>query len=78
MKRIIIGGIIMIGLSAFVAGCSGTPTQAGAPCEKCNYGFVSVGKTPQKRYWCIVDGKTYDCSKNPAECPECRAMKDMK
>ena len=77
MKRFIFGGIGVV-MAVVVAGCTGTPTQAGAPCDKCNYGFVGVGKRTEKRYWCVIDGKTYDCSKNPAECPDCRGMKDMK
>lgn len=64
-------------LAAAMAGCASTgPTL---PCEKCDYGYEYKGKRtelkkfchPDKPVCCIKDGKTYDCSKSPMECPEC-------
>ena len=63
------------------AGCSAVGGRAETPCEKCDYGYIYVGKRAELRKWCkvegdkatccIKDGKIYDCSKNPPECPEC-------
>lgn len=59
-----------------LAGCAGTGTTPGTPCEKCEYGYVSVqkdlsGRRVNRLAVCIVDGKTMDCTKNPPECPDC-------
>ena len=61
---------------AIIAGCSSnlTPEQQGMPCNECDYGYVPVRKTTERRVWCIKDGKTLDCKKTPAECPECRGV----
>ena len=66
-------------LAISVVGCAGVGPKT--PCEKCDYGYVYVGKRPELKKWCnpnadkptccIKDGKFYDCSKNPMECPEC-------
>lgn len=63
-----------------VAGCASTG-GVSTPCEKCEYGYVYLGKRTELRKWCkvegdkatccIKDGKIYDCSKTPMECPEC-------
>ena len=67
-------GILLI--LATVAGCSSnlTPAERGMPCSECDYGYVPVKKQTERRVWCVKDGKTLDCKKNPAECPECRKM----
>jgi len=67
-------------LAAGLVGCASTG-GANVPCEKCDYGYVYLGKRTELRKWCntsgdkatccIKDGKIYDCSKVPAECPEC-------
>jgi hypothetical protein len=67
-------------LAIALGGCASLSTPP-TPCEKCDYGYVYVGKRPELRKWCkiegdkatccIKDGKIYDCSKNPPECPEC-------
>lgn len=59
-------GLIALAL----AGCASTGGSA-TPCEKCDYGYVAVGKRYERRAWCIVDGKKMDCAKTPPECPEC-------
>lgn len=58
------------------AGCSSnlTPQERGMPCNECDYGYVPVRKTVERRVWCIKDGKTLDCKKTPAECPQCRRI----
>jgi len=69
-------------LLAVVAGCSSNNAhehnhahgQQGTPCDHCDYGYVPVKHTSERRVWCIKDGKMLDCQKNPAECPECRKM----
>jgi hypothetical protein len=68
-------------LAAALAGCATAAGGAKTPCEKCDYGYVYLGKRSELRKWCntdgekptccIKDGKIYDCSKNPMECPEC-------
>ncbi len=68
-------------LAVLVAGCASTGGGVQTPCEKCDYGYVYLGKRSELRKWCnpnadkptccIKDGKIYDCSKNPMECPEC-------
>ena len=67
-------------LAIAMAGCASTggPTL---PCEKCDWGYTYNGKRTELRKYCatsgdkatccIKDGKIYDCSKNPMECPEC-------
>ena len=62
---------------AVVAGCSSndlSPQQKGMPCNECAYGYVPVKHTVERRVWCVKDGKTLDCNKVPAECPECRKI----
>ena len=68
-------------LAIAMAGCASTGGEAKTPCEKCEYGYVYLGKRTELRKYCaaggdkatccIKDGKIYDCSKNPMECPEC-------
>jgi hypothetical protein len=67
-------------LAILVAGCASTGGPS-LPCEKCDYGYEYKGKRTELRKFCrtdgdkaaccIKDGKIYDCSKNPMECPEC-------
>lgn len=63
-------------LLATFAGCSSnlTPEERGMPCNQCDYGYVPVKHTSERRVWCIKDGKTLDCKKTPAECPQCRRI----
>lgn len=77
MKRFLISGIALVVLSSFMIGCADM-SHSGAPCDKCNSGYVTVGKRSERRYWCDIDGKHYDCTYNPGECPNCKGMKDMK
>lgn len=59
-------------LALLLGGCGGPRVGSTAyPCEQCNYGYVSVKKNVERRVWCVKDGKTLDCLKTPAECPEC-------
>jgi len=53
-----------------LAGCASTGSS-GKGCESCDYGYVPVKKSSDRRVWCIKDGKMLDCTKNPPECPEC-------
>lgn len=80
MRRIM--GWAAAGLAAItMIGCATSGTGSQTPCEKCDYGYVYLGKRAELKKWCntagdkpsccIKDGKIYDCSKNPAECPEC-------
>src|SRR6185503_17866995 len=66
-------------MAVAMVGCASTgPTL---PCEKCDYGYTYNGKRSELKKFCAVhgdkatccikDGKMYDCSKNPMECPEC-------
>lgn len=73
MSRILSTLTAAIILAAF-AGCSSnlTPEERGMPCNECDYGYVPVRKTMERRVWCIKDGKTLDCKRTPTECPECR------
>jgi len=61
---------------AIAAGCSSNHAheQHGMPCDRCDYGYVPVKHTSERRVWCIKDGNMLDCQKTPAECPECRKM----
>jgi hypothetical protein len=61
-------------LLGIVAGCSSNQSSESRemPCNDCDYGYVPVKHAAERRVWCIQDGKTLDCTKNPAECPECR------
>ncbi len=72
MNRLLASAVILAG----IAGCSSnlTPAERGMPCNECDYGYVPVKKQTERRVWCIKDGKTLDCKKNPAECPECRKI----
>lgn len=60
--------VVVIGL----AGCASNGSS-GTPCESCDYGYVPVKKSMERRVWCVKDGKTLDCKKSPPECPECAA-----
>jgi len=65
-------------LAITLAGCASSGGSA-TPCEQCDYGYVPVKKMTERRVWCIVDGKKVDCTKNPAECPECaKKMQEKK
>ena len=57
-------------MAVAMVGCANTG-KASTPCESCDYGYVPVGKRSERRVWCIKDGKTLDCTKNPPECPDC-------
>ncbi len=52
------------------AGCAGV-SKAGLPCENCRFGVPDRKGEPPKIY-CLVEGKSVDCRKNPPECPECK------
>ena len=76
-------------LTVVMTGCASIGSKAETPCEKCDYGYIYVGKRMELRKWCkiegdkatccIKDGKIYDCSKNPPECPECaKKMQEQK
>ena len=62
-----------------VVGCArdekptSAPAATGMPCERCKFG-VSDQKASPPRHYCKIDGKTVDCRKTPAECPECAKM----
>ena len=68
MKAIM--GVLTALVLAGVAGCAGMST-ASTPCGSCTYGYIPVKKTSERRVWCVVEGKTVDCKKDPAACPEC-------
>ncbi|HXG60073.1 MAG TPA: hypothetical protein VNO22_01755 [Planctomycetota bacterium] len=64
-----IRGIVGVGLLALLAGCA-SAARAGLPCEQCRFGVPDRKANPPKIY-CVVEGKSVDCRKNPPECPEC-------
>lgn len=41
------------------------------PCSDCSHRYVPVGHNAQYTDFCMVGNRRVDCSKNPAECPEC-------
>lgn len=57
----------------FASGCASAPSGAG-PCASCVQGVTTVKKTTERHWFCVVNGKQVDCTKNPAECPECAKM----
>lgn len=62
--------VLAIGL----AGCAATGTGAAKPCESCKWGIqdAAAKESRTKAIWyCAVDGKKVDCSKQPMECSEC-------
>ena len=73
MKKLI-GMMAALVMAAGFAGCTSGPSS-GVPCEKCDYGYVTTGKSISRKVGCIVDGKIVDCSKNPSDCPGCKGMK---
>ena len=73
MKKLI-GIVAALVMAVGLAGCAGMGSS-GVPCEKCDYGYVTTGKTTTRKVGCIVDGKIVDCTKNPADCPGCKGMK---
>lgn len=80
MRRLL-GMMAAATLAIAMFGCASTGGGASVPCEKCDYGYVYLGKRTELRRWCnpnadkptccIKEGKIMDCSKNPMECPEC-------
>lgn len=70
------GSLAIVMMVTILAGCSSTPESKETPCEQCDYGYVPVrgGKSVERRVWCVKDGKTLDCAKTPAECPQCRRI----
>ena len=62
--------VVAIGL----AGCTGTAMgSSGESCNGCSYSYVPNGKQTNRKAICMKDGRIFDCSKNPPECPECAA-----
>jgi hypothetical protein len=61
-------------LAVALAGCAGAGMgSTGSSCEGCSYSYAPSGKQTIRKAVCIKDGKVFDCSKNPPECPECAA-----
>ncbi len=48
----------------------GGSTYSG-PCERCSNHQVGMGKHFERRDFCVVNGHEVDCSRNPAQCPDC-------
>lgn len=61
-------------VSGFGAGCSDM-SHSSALCDKYSSGYVTVGKRSERRYWCDIDGKHFDCANIAGECPNCEDMK---
>jgi hypothetical protein len=61
-------------LAVGFAGCASAPAGSG-PCASCVDGVTTVKKTPERHSFCVVNGKQVDCTKNPAECPNCAKAK---
>jgi hypothetical protein len=72
--RKLMGVLAALVLAFGFTGCMSGP-GTGTPCEKCDYGYVTTGKSTTRKVGCIVDGKIVDCMKNPSECPGCKGMK---
>lgn len=70
MKRLLMWAAAPV-LAVVMAGCAAQPGTAAYPCENCNYGYVPAKKTPERKVWCVIDGKMVDCQKNPGACPAC-------
>lgn len=69
MRRLM--GWVSAAVLAAGMGCSSTDTSK-TPCDQCTYAYVPVKKASVERHAvCIKDGKMYDCTKHPAECPVC-------
>lgn len=72
MLRRLIGWAAALVFTVAVAGCATTDPDSGKPCQKCSHGYVTVRKSAERHYLCMIDGKQVDCTKNPSECPGCR------
>jgi hypothetical protein len=59
-------------LAFAAAGCTPQVGSSAYPCENCNYGYVQAKKSSERKVWCVIDGKTVDCQKDPAACPGCK------
>lgn len=76
MRRVL-GWTCAAVLAVILAGCTSTGHSEGA-CESCTYAYMPVKKSVERRTVCMKDGKVYDCTKSPAECPECAKMQKGK
>lgn len=58
---------------AFLISCAParSTSSRAMPCEDCTEGVTYVRKVPEKRTFCVVNGRQVDCAKNPPECPKC-------
>ena len=70
LRAVAFSSVVVLGMASF-SGCATQTGKPSTPCESCTYGYVPVGKSSERRVWCVKDGKTLDCMKKPAECPEC-------
>lgn len=52
-------------------GCQTSGGASNQPCASCVDGVATVKKSYEKHAFCVVNGKQVDCTKNPAECPNC-------
>jgi hypothetical protein len=58
-------------LAVGFVGCAATGEPSNQPCASCVDGVATVKKHYEKHAFCVVNGKQVDCSKSPAECPNC-------
>ncbi len=74
--KTLVGWLMAAVMAVGVAGCTTTSGGgSGMPCEQCTYGYVPVKKSSERRVWCVIDGKTVDCQKDPTACPGCAGHK---
>lgn len=59
-------------LAVGVAGCGTTYSGNPAPCASCTYKVERKGRSEDRKWVCVVDGKEVNCAANTPECPGCR------
>lgn len=64
----------VLALAVGFLGCASAPAGK-EPCASCVDGVTTVRKTSERHSFCVVNGKQVDCTKNPAECPNCAKSK---
>lgn len=68
-------GKTMAWMAALVVAASMTscaPLTPMGTCASCVDGVTSVKKGTERHAFCVVNGKQVDCTKTPAECPNCK------
>jgi hypothetical protein len=74
--RQVFGWASAVVMAVVLSGCA--TTEFKGPCGNCTYGYATVKKSTERHAFCVVNGKQVDCTKSPAECPECAKHGTMK